>query len=117
MTDWFDGSLHSMADGESVSTPVEGTLTAAFDRSVDAESHAVGLEFGTCAPLTVLNAMRADHWYHHHATELSPAYREQVRRKMKNAFAPVDAHWHDRITARFDQVMQQLVTGLARSRP
>lgn len=113
MDRWFGGSLRSMVDGASVSAPVEGTLTAAFDRTVNAESYAVGLEFGTCAPLTVLNALRADHWYHHNAANPSSQQRERVRRNMKNAFAIANNQWHDLVTARFMQIMQQLVTALA----
>jgi len=115
MSGWFHGSLKSMADGSSVSAAVDGTLTAAFDRTVSGESYAIGLEFGTRSALSVLNAMRADQWYHNNAVSLSGKYREQVRRKMKNAFAPTDSGWHDLIIKRFDQVMGELVGGIAPS--
>jgi hypothetical protein len=116
MSGWFRGGLKSMAGGNAVSAAVEGTLTAGFDRSVAAQSYAVGLEFGTRAPLAVLNAMRADHWYHNNAARLPEQQRQRVCRKMKNAFALSDPGWHDQVTARFDQVMVQLVAGFARDR-
>jgi hypothetical protein len=115
MSAWFDGGLKSMVDGSSVSAAVDGTLTAAFDRAVSGESYAIGLEFGTRPALTVLNAMRADQWYHNNAANLSGKDRERVRRKMKHAFAPADVGWHDLIIDRFDQVMGQVVGGLAAS--
>jgi hypothetical protein len=113
MSRWFRGGLKSMASGDSASAAVEGTLTAGFDRSVSAQSYAIGLEFGTRAPLAVLNAMRADHWYHNDAARLSEKQRERVRRKMRNAFSASDARWHEQLVVRFDQVMEQLVEGLA----
>jgi hypothetical protein len=112
MSGWFHGSLRSMATGDSVSAAVEGTLTAGFDRSVAGRSYAVGLEFGTHAPLAVLNAMRADQWYHNNAVRLPERLRELTRRKMKRAFCVEDANWHGQLVARFDQVMQELTAGL-----
>ena len=83
------------------------------DRAVDGESYAIGLEFGTCAPLSVLNALRADHWYHNHAGSLPPAMRDFSRRRMKAAFALADPQWQRAVLARFDQVMRQLTAALA----
>jgi hypothetical protein len=60
---------------------VEGTLTAGFDRLVPCRSYAIGLEFGTCSPLRVLNAMRYDYWYHHNASTLSMKYKTRARQK------------------------------------
>jgi hypothetical protein len=113
MSGWFHGELKSTADGGAVSPAVEGTLTAGFDRSIAGESYAVGLEFGTQASLAVLNALRADHWYHNNAARLSEQQRQRVRRKMKNAFTASDARWHHQVIARFDQVMEQLLAGIA----
>jgi hypothetical protein len=116
MSGWFHGRLKSMASGESVSAAVEGTLTAGFDRLVAGKSYAVGLEFGTRAAIAVLNAMRADHWYHNNAARLSKKQREQVRQKMRNAFSITNPQWHGQLTARFDQVMDELVVGISKDR-
>jgi hypothetical protein len=113
MSGWFGGSLKSMASGDSVSAAVDGTLTAGFDRSIDGQSYAVGLEFGTQSALNVLNAMRADHWYRNNADRLPGKYREWARRKMKHAFCVTDERWHEQVTARFDQVMRQLVKAIS----
>lgn len=112
---WFDGGIKSMASGDAVSTAVEGTLTAAFDRMVVGKSYAIGLEFGTRSPIAVLNALRADHWYHNNAAVLPEAQREKVRQKMKDAFAASDARWHAQVIERFALVMQQLTQGLTRT--
>jgi hypothetical protein len=112
MSSWFDGDIKSMQSGQSVTAPVEGTLTAGFDRLVPCKSYAIGLEFGTRSPLTVLNAMRFDHWVHNNAATLSSTHRSRAREKMKHAFAIEDPRWHDRITLRFDEVLDGLVAGL-----
>jgi hypothetical protein len=112
LSEWFGGKLKSMASGESVSAAVDGTLIAAFDRAVTGKSHAVGLELGTRPPLAVLYAMRADQWYWNNAQRLSSRRREWARRKMKDAFAPSDAGWHDKLVARFDQVLSLLSRAL-----
>ncbi|MDB5795171.1 MAG: hypothetical protein JWR25_1550 [Noviherbaspirillum sp.] len=114
MNEWF-GDLKSLVAGDSVSAAVNGTLTAGFDRSVPCESFAVGLEFGTRAPIAVLYALRADQWYRNNAARLTTADREWARQKMRNAFRIADPRWHDKVIARFDQVMQQLVAGINRA--
>jgi succinylglutamate desuccinylase len=113
MADWFDGRISSMADGDSVSAALSGTMTGAFMRSQQQSRYAIGLEFGTCPQLVVLNALRADQWRRNNAGMLSPRQEQRVREKMKHAFAPADAPWAARVAARFDEVMEQLSTGLA----
>lgn len=115
MSSWFGGDIQSMHGGQSVTAPVEGTMTAGFDRLVPCKSHAIGLEFGTRSPLTVLNAMRFDHWVHNNAMSLPAEYRTRARKKMKDAFSIAGATWHDQITLRFDRAMAQLIAGLDNS--
>lgn len=112
MSAWFGGELKSMAGGESVSAAVAGTLTAAFDRMVPAQSYAVGLEFGTVPALKALYALRFDQWCHNNAATLPAALRDEARRKMRAAFAPADRQWLEHILARFDEVMARIEGGL-----
>jgi hypothetical protein len=114
MNEWF-GDLKSLVAGDSVSAAVNGTLTAGFDRLVPCESFTVGLEFGTRAPIAVLYALRADQWYSNNAARLTTADREWTRQKMRNAFRIADPRWNDKVIARFDRVMQQLVAGINRA--
>ncbi|MDB5764422.1 MAG: hypothetical protein JWQ21_3417 [Herminiimonas sp.] len=113
MSTWFGDDLKSMADGGSVSAALEGTLTGAFVHAAPGRRYAAGLEFGTRPPLAVLNAMRADHWYHNNASRHAARQRDRIRRKMKQAFSASDTGWHEQVIARFDQVMEQLARGLA----
>jgi hypothetical protein len=115
MNGWFHGDLKSMVSGDAVSAALEGTLAAGFDRSISCESFAVGLEFGTISQIAVLRAMRADQWYRNNAARLTDADREWARRKMRSAFRIEDPRWHDRIVARFEQAMKQLVDGVNRA--
>lgn len=114
MSSWFNGGLKSMQGGASVTTPVEGSLTEGFDRLVPCQSYAIGLEFGTRAPLAVLNAMRFDQWYHNHAASLPEKYRAQARQKMRRAFRIESPAWYDQITSQFSEVMRQVIAGMAK---
>lgn len=114
MGSWFDGELRSMQSGASVSTAVEGTLTAGFDRMLACQSYAIGLEFGTCAVLRVMNALRYDHWTHHQAATPSTKQRLRARERMKRGFCLDTPDWHRQITTRFDQVINQVMAGLDR---
>lgn len=116
MSQWFGGRLKSTAGGDSVSAQVHGTLTAAFDRAMAGRGHAVGLEFGTRSPLTVLYAMRADQWYRNNVTHLSRSERERVRRRMKAAFCIDDVSWCGSLLEQFDRALEQMLAGLAGSR-
>jgi hypothetical protein len=113
MSGWFNRELRSMQGGDSVSAAIKGTLTEGFDRSIEGQSYAVGLEFGTSPGLAVLNALRADQWCHNHAVTVEPWRREQVRQRMKKAFVVDEEEWRRRVATRFDDVMSRLMTGLS----
>jgi hypothetical protein len=108
MAAWFGSGMRSMATGDSVSAAVDGSLTAAFERMTTAQSHALGLEFGTRPPLAVLNALRADQWYQNNQQALSPLLGQQIRRKMNEAFVVADPSWRSEVARRFDEVMDEL---------
>lgn len=104
---WFGGEVRSMADGASVSTPLRGTLTSAFADTIGVPADAIGLEFGTRAPLLVLEALRADHWAA--SQPASATNRRNAARLMKAAFAPADAGWHAMVVSRFDHVIDRVI--------
>ncbi|MET0964159.1 MAG: DUF2817 domain-containing protein [Noviherbaspirillum sp.] len=106
---WFSGRLHSMATGQSVSAAVEGAMIAAFCRATPARSYAIGLEFGTKAPLAVLNALRADQWCRNNQLAPREKIGRRVRENLKNAFVATDSAWCRQVTRHFDQVMDELV--------
>jgi hypothetical protein len=113
MSEWFGGRLTSTAGGDSVSAQLQGTLTGAFDRRRAGRGYAVGLEFGTCSPLVVLDAMRADQWYRNNAAHLPRSEGERTRRRMKAAFCLDDA-WCRRLLEQFDRATEQLLAGLVK---
>lgn len=112
MAGWFHGNLKSMASGQSVSAALQGDLTAGFVRQLGPQASALGLEFGTTAPLAVLYALRFDQWSCNNAQQLPDRYRLAARRRMKQAFAPEDAAWCARVVARFDQVLAEIVAAM-----
>lgn len=112
MARWFNGTLRSMQGGDSVTSPVSGTLTEGFDRIASMRSYAIGLEFGTCSPLRILNAMRYDTWAHQQSSS-DARLRERARQKMKHAFCLDHPEWLSQITARFDAAMALLVEGVS----
>jgi hypothetical protein len=109
MDGWFSRSLRSMATGQSVSAAVEGTLTAAFDRIMPAQSYAIGLEFGIKAPLAVLNALRADQWCRNNKLASSEGTAKRIRQNLKEAFVATDSAWCGQALYHFDQIMDELV--------
>jgi hypothetical protein len=113
MQRWFNGTLRSMQSGESVTSPVSGTLTEGFDRTAAMRSYAIGLEFGTCSPLRILYALRYDAWAARQSGGDAATLRERARRKMKQAFCLDYPDWHAQLTARFDEAMAMLVAGLS----
>jgi hypothetical protein len=114
MARWFNGTLCSMQSGSSVTSPVSGTLTEGFDRTASMQSYAIGLEFGTCSPIRILNTLRYDTWAHQQSGSDASQLRERARHKMKRAFCLDHPEWHSQITARFEETMDQLVAGVSR---
>lgn len=112
-TAWF-GEVHSLADGESVSSAISGDwLTSINDAVPDVEATSIALEYGTVDPIAVLAALRADAWLHGHGdpqgTEAA-AIRQQVR----TAFCDDDPAWLSALTTRFDEVVSAAVEALSR---
>lgn len=112
MNRWCGGALTSMADGAAISAALRGTLTAAFERGEPGRRYAIGLEFGTRAPLAVLNALRADQWAWRRTGLLNEPQRARARQAMRDAFAPDDPAWLASVLADFDAAIAQLVDGL-----
>lgn len=112
-TDWW-GEVHSLVDGESVSSVVNGDWLSSVDATVpDVEATYIALEYGTVDPIAVLAALRADAWLHGHGDPLgseAPAIRQQVR----GAFCDDDPAWLAAITPRFDEVAGAALAALSR---
>lgn len=112
---WLEGRLTSMAQGESVSAALSGTLSSAFIRLGGGRRYALGLEFGTCAPLTVLNALRADQWLRNHQSKPSWQERQRVQAMMRRAFAPSDSSWAEQAVVHFERALMQIVQCLGKT--
>jgi predicted deacylase len=113
INNWFTQGLRSMVTGQSASSAVSGTMTAAFDRTSPDRSYAVGLEFGTRKPFSVLTALRADQWYWNNKPRVSEKLARRIRNNLKEAFVATDEVWCKKVTRQFDQVMDELVQATA----
>lgn len=94
-----------------------GLIGPAF---VAAHPHAaavgVVLELGTLDMVTVMRAVQADNWLHHHGARDSEAGRD-VARRMREAFFLEDAAWQVAVCERARTVVQQALHGMAAFRP
>ena len=64
---------------------VKGDLVGvAYELLPEIEKTCITLEFGTLAPLAVLQALRADHWLHRHP-EQGAAQADGIRRTLRDA--------------------------------
>lgn len=109
---WW-GTVNSMTDGQSVSAALSGdwlgTTTEIFG---DVETTAAALEFGTVDPITVLQALRADAWLHSNG-EPEPEAGDRIRAQVRAAFIDDDPAWLEALAARFGDVVDEAVAGLA----
>lgn len=72
---------------------------------------AVTLEYGTIEPLSVLDALRADNWLHHHGDPRS-ALGATIGDRMRSAFFVAERTWGDRVVERAHEVVDQALDGL-----
>jgi len=108
---WW-GDVHSMVDGESVSVLLTGDwLGSTAQLFPGAEITAAALEFGTVDPVTVLQALRANAWLHHHGDAKGPQG-DGIRAQVRAAFIDDDPAWFSAIATRFDAVIDAAAANL-----
>lgn len=100
---WFPGVLRS--DRATGAEAVQiGVLGPGLDATVPDVPLVVPvvLEWGTLDELTVLGAMRADNWLHHHGEVAGPAG-DEIRTRMRAAFTSDDETWRRTVGDQGDQ--------------
>lgn len=85
----WQGQVKSAADNQSVSTPLNGLLDVGLRRVLPADCRFgfAYAEYGTLDPLSVIAAIRADHWLHRHGDPFDATGR-RIRAQMREAFMP-----------------------------
>lgn len=113
-SDWWGGIMRSarpdMAD------PITcGLVGLGFDEAVRwAQTVSVVLEFGTCDPLEVLGAIRADNWLEQYGDRRSQRGQE-IGEQMRLAFFVNEPVWQDRVSERGLEVIRAAIAGATES--
>lgn len=107
----WGADVRPIAAAGSVSSVVKGDLVGiAYELLPGIEKTCVTLEFGTLAPLAVLQALRADHWLHRHP-EQGAAQRAGIRQALRDAFYCDVPEWKGMVYA---QTRMAVLQALAR---
>ena len=110
---WWGERVKSVTAGESVSTYLTGATKLSFDHlRASAEVTAATLEFGTFPAVTVLRAMQAENWLHHHGGADHPRA-AAIKAEMRRVFYPDTDDWKDRVWQQGRAVAAQALAGLA----
>ncbi len=108
---WWGNRVKAVGAGESVSAELTGPIKLAFTQMLpDAEVTAVSLEFGTYPPVTVLRALQAENWLHHHGGSghpRAPAIKAEIRR----ALYPDADDWKAQVWSQGREVVDQALAG------
>ncbi|MGQ9366543.1 DUF2817 domain-containing protein [Azospirillum sp. ST 5-10] len=106
---WPD--LVPAGSAQSVSAAVTGTLAGALARR-GGPSIGVVMEFGTIPATEVLHALSVSNWVRNQASP-PPESRDLAHRLMRDAFAPDDPVWRDRVTTQGVALLATLTERLA----
>lgn len=107
----FADGIKSTLTGDSVSSHLIGSLDEGLAPLVaPAALTFVALEVGTRDGQTVIAALRDDNWLHR-SGRLSAAAARPVKARLKDAFAPEEAEWQDRV---YDLGLSAVLRAIAR---
>ena len=110
---WWGPQVTSIYDGSSTSAFLTGLMwTAAEDECPQAEYTGLALEYGTEPIMTVMQALRADHWLHLHP-EAPASLRDAIRRQVRAAFYTETDTWKNQVLAQAREAIGQALDGLA----
>jgi hypothetical protein len=95
---------------KSLAPDIVGSIDALFNK--DTLTY-VALEFGTVMPLEVLEALRADNWFHHYGKD-RPELQQQIATDMRKAFYPDTEEWRQSVLHRSAEVLTRALTGISK---
>jgi len=112
---WYGTSVTPVGTRESASAAVGGDWVGAAPKLLPhAKVTAVAIEFGTVAPLQVLEALRADNWLHKHA-DATQSWPGPIKNAMRDAFYVDTDTWRGMILGQSLLVSRQAMAGLQAS--
>ncbi len=114
---WFGDSVTEPALGTSSSVPKEGLVDYAWQRAFGDQVCFVTLEFGTYPFQSMLDALRADHWWHAYGTDrCATVSASEASASMRRHFDPDSQAWREAVVFRGRQVLRQAKAGLMEDR-
>jgi Protein of unknown function (DUF2817) len=109
----WGADVFSTFAGDSYSESVRGgAATSRYEECRNAQSMALGLEFGTLSFMTVMNALRGDHWLNNHP-EAPEALRKGIKQALLEAFYVNSPEWRGMVCAQTRVVVLQALSALA----
>ena len=107
--------LTTIQDGNSVSAALTGTVAqVGYQECPHSELTKMTIEYGTAAPLAVLQAMRGDQWNQLHP-QAPASLRESNSQAMMNAFFVNTPQWQAQVLEQGLQAVHQAVAGLGQA--
>lgn len=109
----WGADVFSPFTGDSFSEVVRGNATSSlYDECPQAQTIAMGLEFGTLDFTTVMRAMRGDQWLCNHP-EADEATRRLVKQELRDAFYVDTPEWRGMVAGQTRVAVLQALTALA----
>jgi uncharacterized protein DUF2817 len=109
---WYGASVIPVGSEDSASAHVGGDWISATPGLLPKASvTAIAIEFGTVAPLQVLNALRADNWLHVHG-DPEASWPSAIKTEILGAFYVDDDIWKGMILGQSLAATRQAVAGL-----
>ncbi len=110
---WWGKSVTSLADGSSVSAPLEGLMwQAALQECPQAQYTGMAMEYGTVPMLDVMQALRADQWLENHP-ETHEASARAIKQQLRHAFYTDTDPWKEQVLLQAHDALRNAVAGLA----
>jgi uncharacterized protein DUF2817 len=110
---WYGPEVKSLANGDSTSAELVGTLYRGVRDSVRSKAVTfIGLEFGTKPMNDVLTALRADHWLHA-VNDRDTPLRAMISRQVRDAFYVDTPTWKAATYGRAADMIVRAGRGLA----
>ena len=110
---WYGDSLTEPFLGTSSSVPIVGLSQYGWLRALGDRAVFIALEFGTYAPDTTIQALRADHWLHTYSdAQWSAPETQRIKEQLRRTYYPAKADWHELVIFRSRQVIRQALAGL-----
>jgi hypothetical protein len=109
---WYGTCVTPVGSRESASATIGGDWIGAASRLLPhATVTAIAIEFGTVAPLEVLDALRADNWLHRHA-DASKSWPGRIKNAMRDAFYVDSDVWRGMVLGQSLRVCRHAIGGL-----